>query len=193
MNELMQSIDKKVLRQELRTQAKRLLTGDVREHWSALICTNIEQMPLFLQSRKVALFMALPDEPDLSFLLNKYFLQKNLYLPRVEGEHEMSFYPYQPDCLEAGGKFDILEPINDASEAIDPKQLDLILVPGLGFDIRGRRLGRGKGFYDCYLAQTSALCVGVAFAFRMVEQIPTSEWDKVMDGIVTEKGYQEVH
>lgn len=183
-------MDKQTLRSSLRTLATELLTPSARKEWSEAICCAVRTSPLFINARRVALFCALPDEPDLSALLNEYCTTKELYLPRVEGEHTMSFYRYYPGTLRQQGKFNIFEPTADASEAVDPQLLDLILVPGLAFDTQGHRMGRGKGFYDHYLSHTEAHRMAISFDFRLRSEVPTDPWDKPMQSIVTESGIE---
>ncbi len=64
---------------------------------------------------------------------------------------------------------------------------DIILVPGLGFSQDGKRLGRGKGFYDRYLEQSSAVKIGIAFEMQIENEIPTDSHDVIMDFVVTDK------
>ena len=62
-----------------------------------------------------------------------------------------------------------------------------IVVPGVGFDEKGRRIGHGKGVYDNLLKNSNnALHVGLAFEFQIVEKIPTNKWDFPVDKIITE-------
>ena len=83
------------------------------------------------------------------------------------------------------GAFGVLEP--DATcPAIPLASIDLVVVPGLGFDRTGGRLGQGGGFYDRTLALTRALRVGVAFSGQLVDHVPVGRWDLSMDLIVTE-------
>lgn len=60
------------------------------------------------------------------------------------------------------------------------------LVPGVGFDLTGARLGRGKGYYDRYLADKSALKIGLAWSEQIVDRIPVEHHDAQMDYIITE-------
>ena len=64
-------------------------------------------------------------------------------------------------------------------------RLDLALVPGLGFDARGHRLGRGKGHYDRLLAGFGGRKIGVAFDFQIMAEVPCEAHDIVLDDIVT--------
>jgi 5-formyltetrahydrofolate cyclo-ligase len=79
------------------------------------------------------------------------------------------------------GQFGILEP-----RTVRPAQPEVWLVPGLGFDRRGNRLGRGRGFFDALLRRTLALKIALAHEFQVLERIPAEAHDARMDRIVTE-------
>jgi 5-formyltetrahydrofolate cyclo-ligase len=64
-------------------------------------------------------------------------------------------------------------------------RLDLVLVPGVGFDLQGRRLGRGRGFYDRLLADVDGIKCGVAFEEQVVSEIPVGPRDVRLNFILT--------
>ncbi|HEX9892230.1 MAG TPA: 5-formyltetrahydrofolate cyclo-ligase [Actinomycetota bacterium] len=72
--------------------------------------------------------------------------------------------------------------------AVDPGEVDAMVVPGLAFDRRGHRVGYGEGHYDRYLTRLrpDALSVGVAFAFQVVDEVPSGPGDVAVDVVVTE-------
>ncbi|MCH7604023.1 MAG: 5-formyltetrahydrofolate cyclo-ligase, partial [Planctomycetes bacterium] len=74
-------------------------------------------------------------------------------------------------------------------QPIPPSMLDLIVAPGLAFDSHGRRLGRGGGFYDRFLARTrdSAVLVGIAFDGQIIDDIPSQDHDVMVDIVITER------
>jgi 5-formyltetrahydrofolate cyclo-ligase len=84
----------------------------------------------------------------------------------------------------AFGKFRIREPLPSCPE-VPPSGLDLVLVPGVAFDLRGHRLGRGRGFYDRLLAGIRGIKCGVAFDEQIVAEVPSAEYDVRMDVILT--------
>jgi 5-formyltetrahydrofolate cyclo-ligase len=86
------------------------------------------------------------------------------------------------DCVP--GRFGIFEPA-PACPAFPLNRLDLTLVPGLGFDLTGHRLGRGGGFYDRLLARVSGAKCGVGFDAQIVPQVPAETHDVRMDFILT--------
>ena len=111
-----------------------------------------------------------------------------LALPRLEDEGRMSFRLWTPgDPLEEGS-FGLSEPSADAV-AVRP---GLVLVPLLGFDNHGNRLGYGKGHYDKALAELrsdgAVFACGLAFHVQMIEDLPVEEHDQPFDWAVTERG-----
>ena len=90
------------------------------------------------------------------------------------------------DDLELGS-YDILEPKKEYIRKIIVDKIDLIIVPGVAFDLSGNRMGHGKGYYDKLLEKTKAITVGLAFEFQLFENIPREPHDKPVDIIITEK------
>src|SRR5690606_7992459 len=92
----------------------------------------------------------------------------------------------------APNRFGILEP-NQAAQSIDIQQLDLILLPLVGFDAQGRRLGMGGGYYDRSLAfkkvykKLGPKLIGLAHAIQQVDALTVDIWDVPLDAIVTDK------
>ena len=85
------------------------------------------------------------------------------------------------------GAYYILEPKKEKIKEISIDELDLIIVPGVGFDSCGNRIGHGKGYYDKLLKNSEALTIGLSFEFQVVEKIPNEKHDVSIDMIVTEK------
>ena len=107
-----------------------------------------------------------------------------------DGELEL-FHLSSMDQLEIG-MYRILEPAvalrNDPQYQVGVEELDLIMVPGVGFDTRGARMGHGKGYYDKLLehARKDTPLVALAFECQMFEDIPVAEHDVFMDMVITE-------
>jgi hypothetical protein len=91
--------------------------------------------------------------------------------------------PYDPRFLKQGA-FGIWEP-GDTRET-DPGSIDWIIVPGVAFDKKLNRLGRGKGYYDKLLVQTSATKIGICYELQLFDEIPAEPHDIKMDFIITE-------
>lgn len=159
------------------------LSAQHRSRVSLLVAEAVQAL-IRLEHRHIGLYMAMHDEPDLEPLLLDLATKHRVYLPRVEGERDMNFYAFeQLDTLERAGKYQILEPTT-LDAPIEPSLLDLIIVPAMAFDSLGFRLGRGKGYYDRYLAQTQAKTIGVSLGLMHIDQLPRDPWDLPMDEVV---------
>lgn len=91
------------------------------------------------------------------------------------------------------GHYGILEPRKELIRPVDPKILEVIIVPGIAFDIRGNRIGHGKGYYDRFLRKVPPFAkkVGLAFEFQVMPNVPVCHFDVPMDMIITENGIRK--
>ena len=142
------------------------------------------------EAKHITGYYAIDHEMDLapSFSLLRQ-LGKRLYLPRVEGRR-LQFYDVTDKPALLLSRWGIPEPTADLPKLV-PKDVDLVLCPGLLFDRAGGRLGYGGGYYDRWLSllKPSARRLGVGFAAQWVEEkLPMEEHDLPMHGFVTEKG-----
>ncbi len=174
--------NKQQIRQEIKL-LKRSISAKQRECLSREIAAAIEQLPGFEQAEHIMLYHALPDEVDTTPLLSKWAKEKSLYLPVVKGE-ELIISPYDPHAVKKGA-FGIWEPADE--RPIDPRTIEWIVVPGVAFDLRRNRLGRGKGYYDKLLGQTQAVKIGIGYDLQLLDEIPAEPHDIKMDIVVTEK------
>ena len=164
---------------------------------SSCMAQRLAEHPIWKNSSGVLIFAPLTKEPDLSALMQEgRLLKKTIALLRT------SSLPagYEP-CLVSDwgndlrtGAFGILEP-NEKCELAQWNQLDLALIPGVAFDQFGRRLGKGKGFYDRVLIPFRGLKIGVCFDEQIVKPplIPMEPHDIHMDWILTPSMLMEVN
>ena len=136
----------------------------------------------------------MPDEIDLLPLLERALAEgKTVALPRFVPETGVyaagRITDLARDC--APGKLGILEPAARCTP-FALKLLDLALVPGVGFDAAGHRLGRGAGYFDRILAQVAGTKCGVAFDQQMVQQIPAEPHDISLNCILTPTQWLEI-
>ncbi|MBQ9138452.1 MAG: 5-formyltetrahydrofolate cyclo-ligase [Alistipes sp.] len=170
---------------ELRRAAKeavKSLSAEQRQSSSALIIKKILALDIIKSARTVALYASLPDEVATAEALEALSTQKLVLLPRVEGD-DMEFYPYNAATLERGA-YGISEPQEGC--AVMAEQIDVIIVPGVVFTLTGKRIGRGKGYYDKYLSRKGfrATKVGVCYGVQIAEDIDTEPHDIVMDYVI---------
>jgi 5-formyltetrahydrofolate cyclo-ligase len=163
------------------------LAVEHRETASGAICAALASAQIWADSRAILFYAALKTEIDLSSLIELALGQgKIAALPQWDPEEE-KYRAASVENLAAGlgrGLFGALEPLPGAVP-IPWKELDLILVPGLAFDLRGVRLGRGKGFYDRMLMAVRGVKCGVAFDGQIVSELPCEPHDVRMDCMIT--------
>lgn len=152
---------------------------------SAEILAALEIHPVFRAAKTVLLYHSLPDEVDIHDFIRKWCEKKRILLPVVTGD-ELKLRTYSGPGNLAIGAYGIEEPTGEFFT--DYSAIDLIVVPGVAFDRKGNRLGRGKGYYDRLLPQIpSAYKAGICFSFQIVEEIPAEPFDICMDEVITSK------
>lgn len=132
----------------------------------------------------IAVYSALPGEVDLSELVARHPDHRWVY-PRIDG-HSLTFHPVRnPERELVAGPFGIREP-SATLPAIPIAHIDAFLCPGLAFDARGGRLGRGRGFYDRVLAQArpDAQKAGLCFPCQIVPDTFAEPHDIHMDEVI---------
>ena len=154
----------------------------------------LRQQNIWRNARAILFYAALPGELDLTPLIPAAMHSGQIVaLPRfvpAAGVYEaVLITEFAKDC--AAGQFGISEP-GAHCEAIALNRLDLVLTPGLGFDLSGRRLGRGQGFYDRLLAEIAGVKCGVAFDSQVVAHLPAEGHDITMNFILTPTRWLEV-
>jgi 5-formyltetrahydrofolate cyclo-ligase len=146
---------------------------------------------VFRRAHRVALFLAFDGEPSLAAVVRAAQRQgKELYAPVLTGGR-MRFARLEPEPTLSTNLFGILEP--HLGERIDPRRLDLVLTPLVGFDDAGERLGVGKGYYDrCFSFLTRRTAwrrpklLAVAYELQRVPALDAQPWDVPLWGAVTE-------
>lgn len=174
---------KQEYRQEYRAIRRLGIDEALRQSTSARIIEQLRER-IRPQGLNIGCYMAMADEPDILPLVLQWQSEANVYLPRVEGEEEMNFYRFTSlDSLTQEGRYQIFEPRGE-DEPIEPSLLDIIIVPAVAFDSAGYRLGRGKGYYDRYLAKTQARRIGTTLSLMTIDTLPHDPWDLPMDEVL---------
>lgn len=186
--------DIRAAKNELRTAMKTLLMAipqDDAERASVSVLSKLENLKQWEKSDIVLAFLSMKDEIDTTIILRKALRQgKILAVPKVVGPDLIFCQITDLKKDTAPGAFGILEPVTGLPE-INIKTLSgrqcVALVPGLAFDKENFRLGRGKGFYDRFLASAgdSVYKIGIGYSFQLVERVPKEDHDLQLDTVVT--------
>ncbi len=182
------------LRRELRRR-RRALPETVRQELGLEICWRIARTPMFHHSRRIAFYLANDGEPDLRPLIELAWRRhKACFVPILDKiiDRRLFFAPLRPDQTMRPNRFGIPEPVTHDHERLRSGQLDLILMPLVGFDEQGHRIGMGGGFYDRTLAYLRGRrhrprphLMGVAFDCQRTDAIPARPWDVPLQSIAT--------
>lgn len=174
---------KKNLRKEIKDLKSQYSENELIEK-SNRIFISLEKLLSISQKNFFLAYWSMPDEVHTHQWVLQNYPQKNIFLPVVK-ENELEIKPFTGiKNMQALPPFGILEPIGEPFK--DLHKIEIILVPGIAFDRKGFRMGRGKGYYDKFLPKTSAVRIGICFSFQLFDTIPINEFDAQMDYILTE-------
>jgi 5-formyltetrahydrofolate cyclo-ligase len=184
-----------LLRSDKRKQ-RRALTVDEQEQHASQLAHQLNQHPRFLSCRRIACYLSNDGEIDPIHIIGQSWAQaKQVYLPVLDPlKNRLLFAPFEPESGMHKNKFSILEPACKPKYWLQPRQIDLMLLPLVAFDETGNRLGMGGGFYDSSLAHLKLrqhvrkpYLIGLAHECQKTEKISAQSWDIPLDAIVTEK------
>jgi 5-formyltetrahydrofolate cyclo-ligase len=178
--------------------AKRVLRGRIREQLRGMTLEQravgsqqaralLAAQPRWQAARSLLFFAPMPGELDVWPLLSEALAAgKLIALPCFSAETSayVAFEIRDPFRDLRIGQFGVREPADDCTQ-ISLNRLDLALVPGVAFDLQGRRLGRGRGFYDRMLAAMRGTTCGVAFDEQIVRDVPVEPLDVSVNCILT--------
>lgn len=185
--------DRKALRRALR-QRRRDLSRPRRVAAAKRLAALLVRRPEFVSADNVAVYLAADGEIDTQWvILQAWAAGKRVYLPVLQAGNRLRFAEYRRGARLLRNRFGIPEPVVKRFRAA--KCLDLVLMPLVGFDAAGGRLGMGGGFYDrtfAFLreeARRRPALVGLAFDFQQVASLPVEPWDVPMAGVATDRGW----
>ena len=188
------SENKKSLKAEVRKLClnQRTALGEKeRKNRSIVIQQKVQDLPEFQKAQTVMLFLNFRDEVETTALAEATIAcKKKLVLPRC-APHGI-LLPFEVRDLSVDlelGAWDIREP-KLTNGKVEPSEIDLIIVPGAGFDLEGNRLGYGGGFYDRFFMLLNPLTPRAAIGFecQVIEHVPVDKHDFKMTMLITENG-----
>jgi 5-formyltetrahydrofolate cyclo-ligase len=177
---------KEQLRKSL-LQIRATLSPAERERKGKKIRDNFFSLECYKKAKVVMFYLSLSSEVPTDEMIEKALLEgKKVVVPCIKNGDIL------PSLLTSlsqtkVGNLGIREP--KKKKFIPREELDLVVVPGCGFDVKGYRIGFGKGFYDRFLPELKGKVplVALAFELQIIEEVPLDKWDIQMDYIVTEK------
>ncbi len=183
---------KKEKRQALRTAAlsqRNDLSEAICSRHSRSIQASALEFSHYCLSSAVALYSPVQNEVGTrDILVHALNHSKKVFYPRLGRDDAMDLVQVDSSAALAMGRFGILEPVGTHYLSGDEEGL-IVFVPGVVFDLAGRRLGRGHGWYDRMLKRlrSGTIFVALAYEFQIVDEIPTEPWDQNVHYIISEK------
>ena len=183
-------MEKSLLRKRLLEETSSYNLEELQRR-SESVARNLQNLPLYKEANCVMFYYPLKREVNLLGAIREALKQKRVCFPVVDLK-EGSLIPYEVKDLAKDlvkGPLEIMQPDRERAKEVELRALDVVIVPGLAFDRKKSRLGRGKGFYDRFLKRLDKKTrkVGVAFDFQLIPSVPTHPpRDEKVDLVVTE-------
>ncbi|MCL6473272.1 MAG: 5-formyltetrahydrofolate cyclo-ligase [Firmicutes bacterium] len=181
---------KRALRQTIRWK-RDLLSEAERAQKTLEIETKLLELPKFRQARVILFYASFGSEvPTQNLMEDALRMGKRVVLPITDTETKRLLLREVHDVSALKkNKYGIPEPTQEDSRDIEQDLIDLIIVPGVAFDVCGHRIGYGGGYYDRFLKTISPSVprISLAFEIQIVPEIPKEDHDLPVDEIVTEK------
>ena len=187
--------NKKTLRKQARS-ARAALTPEYRRDAVRQALRHAQRAGLFLKGKRWSFYLPFGEEFDVLPLLNHALhMGKECYLPITANRvaQPLRFAKLDGSHGFTHNRYGIIEP--HARSVMSARWLDVMIMPLVGFDRAGRRLGMGGGYYDATLSFLRSrkrwhkpLLVGVAYACQELDEVPAEAWDVRMDMLLTENG-----
>jgi len=175
--------DKKSELRQYVQELKEKVSASDRLIFSQTIFERIENHEVFQQAKTILLFWSMESEVQTHDFIRKWIGHKSIFLPVIHNNDlEIKKYTGKMNILKTS-KLTLFEPADTAFA--DPKNIDLVITPGLAFDRNNNRLGHGKGYYDRLLANMQAYKIGVCFDFQLFREIPHTINDTKLDMVIT--------
>jgi len=187
---------KSTLRAQLRRR-RRALDAAQQAQAAQDLATQLQQLPAFARARRIAFYLACDGEIDPAAALAAALERgAQCYAPVIaDGDKILRFAEITARAEFRAGRFGIAEPVAADRDLLEARALDLALLPLVGFDRRGNRIGMGGGFYDATFARTAGaantgrgtLLVGLAHEIQRVDAIDAEAWDIPLTAVVTDR------
>jgi len=183
-------MNKEEIRRKILKKRLSLSSEDIRDK-SRQIFLNLAETVEYINSQNIMFYVATRSEVQTEEIIKMSIKTgKNVFVPIILPEC-LNLAPskiFNFDTELEKGKKGILEPKKEYYRLFPSENIDLIIVPGVAFDLRGNRIGRGFGYYDNFLrkVRSSVKIVALAFEMQIVKKIPNDKNDIPVHGIITE-------
>ena len=173
---------KDIIRKDIRQKRSEMDESKI-ESMSNDVFDTLEILGVFQEAKYILVYKSLNGEVATDTFIEKWINEKELFCPCVIDDN-LVFRNIKSNTQYTKSSFGVAEPIGD--DLLDYSKIDLIIVPGVAFDIHKNRLGFGKGYYDKFLKNMTAPKLGICFDYQVLDKIPTTDNDIKMDYVISE-------
>ena len=185
--------DLQQLRRDLKKRRALLEPAEINSS-SLRIAAKFWQLPCVQRVNNIGIYMSVAGEIDCGPLIKMGWLRKKRIFAPVLTKNRLNFAPLNPGSKLVPNRFNILEPVYRSDNLIEPRRLDVVIVPLLAFDTQLNRIGMGAGYYDRTFAFSKRqqlwrrpLLIGVAYSFQRVTNLAARDWDVPLHAVITEQ------
>ena len=187
----MHPIDIRKYKQDLRLKCReerRNMPSEKKQELDRKIAENVRRLKEYKPAKTLLIYMSTPIEVDtVEIIKNAWADGKQVAVPRcIDGTRDMEFhYITDFDCVSPG-TFSVLEPSPDLPVVTDFSGC-LMIVPGMRFDMKGYRIGYGKGYYDRYMVRFTGISAGICYSDELKPFMYHGRYDRAVNIVVTDK------
>ncbi len=185
------AMNKKELRKKIIKRRDQLAPEEIRDK-SLAIAENLYSLPAYWDAASVMFFITFGSEVDTRPMVEETIKNNKIVLapkpvPETREMIPSQIIDWDEDLVP--GAYNIPEPKEEALRPFKPERIDLLIVPGVAFDLKGNRLGYGGGYYDRFfsLLKLQVSLVALVFDLQIVPEVPVDDWDRRVDTVITEK------
>ena len=179
-------MDKKELRKIIKYR-KRQYSSRQLEELSLSVLSRLDSNPHLQNAQTILMYYSLPDEVDTHHYIDQLVSRgKRVILPVVLDDTNMELREYSGVQDLKEGAYHILEPKGKIYPEEKYPEIELAVIPGMSFDMKGNRLGRGKGYYDRFLKGTKFSTCMICFEKLISGNIPMDDHDQKADSVITD-------
>lgn len=179
------SSQKELIRKTITDKRKKLGIFN-KEKFDRKIFEVLLQLPYWKKAKNILLYVAHSYEVDTHMLIRTHLDEKNIIVPKTNKiDQTLSLHKISSFSELKKGNYNILEPVSH-TKTIDPEDIDLAIIPGVAFDLKGHRIGYGKAYYDKLIPDLKCPKISLAYNLQIVDNIPAEKHDQPVDLLITE-------
>jgi len=181
----MKNHQKKEIRTKINDKRKNL-SSLIKQQYNLKIVEKLTALAEWEKAKNILIYVSHDFEVDTHQIIRSCFDIKSIIVPKThKNDHSLTLHKIDSFDDLKKGNYHILEPLSHTKQ-IDPEDIDLAIIPGVAFDLKGHRIGYGKAYYDKLNRNLKCPKIGLAYNLQIVDNIPAEKHDEPVDILITE-------